>query len=145
MNPGVRSALSHGPSDGARQEWLFPTEGHSQPHSQTPGTGRCMWGDSLLQKLNRECRKNSVFIQTRQKFSAFSLVKILKQYFVWALSQVNVPACTSSHPASHFFWLTTKLTNQQKTTGIHMMLSNILGDPSPFLRCHNLNFSNCLP
>lgn len=104
MNLGVRRALSHGPSEGEGQEWLFPTEGHSWPHSQTPGTGRCMWGtNSLLQKLNRECRKNSVFFQTRQKFSTFSLLKILKQYFVWALSQVNVPTCTSSHPASHIF------------------------------------------
>lgn len=39
-------------------------------------------------------------------------------------------------------FLTIKLTNQQKATAIHMMLNDILGDPSPFLSCHNLNFNN---
>ena len=93
--PLPQRGIGSGPAPPGWRSQLAPQPSHM--------SRRCAWGpDSLLQKLSWECRQNFVLIQPRQNFLTFCVLKILKQYLVWGLSQVNVAACTSPHPASHF-------------------------------------------
>lgn len=106
MKPESKQGLAHGPSAWDGQDWLFPAGGHSWAHSQTPGV-EDMCRVPIVSSRNRAGNVDLLRVHSNKaNFLTFRLLKILKQYFVLGLSEVNVPAWTSPHPASHFSgWL----------------------------------------
>lgn len=92
---------------GVGQDWLFSSEVTVIITAKL--CSRTQWGPPVFFYRNWGGNADKIL---RQNFKI--KIEILKWYFAWGLSQVNVPACTSPSPASHFSgWLQSWQTNKR--------------------------------
>lgn len=104
---------------------------------------RCAWGpdSKSVSETKLGVQVKLCVHSTKAEFFNVPCTQNFKAVFGLGLIPSECCCLHFPSPCQPFFWLTTKLTNQQKTTGICMMLNDILGNSSPFLSSHSQNFS----